>query len=191
MALVGRKDYSTPCVHQQYDRTGTDGRVQHALSLPIFVLMKSSVKAGFQALNRASTSLPSEFGHPPADGLLDFVGVSFLKLLGLPATTSLAPYTVLFLNLVTQCICVTGVNQLTSVSANHPSCAMLFLMPCPIATLTHGDLSASHLFLPISSSRLAKQSACASAYGGLETDGTLSSGLELHSSSLAQSCTPS
>ncbi|OCH91010.1 UAA transporter [Obba rivulosa] len=57
----------------------------HFLSLPIFVFLVPDIKAGFRSLS----SQP-------------------------PATAALVPYLVLAANLITQLICVSGVNQLTS-----------------------------------------------------------------------------
>jgi hypothetical protein len=63
------------------------------LSLPIFVFMPRGVQRGFVGLNRPAKS----------NG-----GV-------LTSSTGIHPYTMLALNLISQLICVSGVNQLSSV----------------------------------------------------------------------------
>jgi len=78
--------------------------MQHMLSLPMFAIMPKSVRRGFVGLSRPKNS--GYDGHGDANAL---------------TTTSWSssiirrPHTMLALNLLSQLICVTGVNQLSSV----------------------------------------------------------------------------
>ena len=97
--------------------------MQHALALPSFVLFIPQIREGFESLALASMGAPAGVPTPPSivsylhgsEGVLSSIITSLLKLLGLPPTASLAPYVILLANLITQLICVTGVNQLSSV----------------------------------------------------------------------------
>ncbi|PCH44405.1 UAA-domain-containing protein [Wolfiporia cocos MD-104 SS10] len=71
----------------------------HLLSLPVFVFLIPDVKHGFQSLS--SQSALSKAAAPSISGVP-------------PWLASLAPYLMLAANLVTQLICVSAVNQLTS-----------------------------------------------------------------------------
>lgn len=100
----------------------------HALSLPIFLILIPSVKRGFRSLNIASAVLSSgptsSFSGPDNDGApeppltrLFLLGRAFvMDLLDVPPSASLnpKPYLALLMNLITQLICVSGVNQMTS-----------------------------------------------------------------------------
>ncbi|KAI0080178.1 UAA transporter [Panus rudis PR-1116 ss-1] len=71
----------------------------HFLSLPIFLLFTSDIKKGFRSLQSAThRHTPMHPGEPTWSDIL----------------SSYAPYLVLAANLVTQLLCVSGVNQLTS-----------------------------------------------------------------------------
>lgn len=75
-------------------------RLQHFLSLPVFFFLGPHVKYGFRSLHAATTKQQS---LTTSTGLLGYTSTYF-------------PYISLAANLITQLICVTGVNQLTSVS---------------------------------------------------------------------------
>ena len=66
---------------------------QHMLSLPMFAFMPGSVRRGFVGLGRRSRPTRASW-----------------------MGSSIHPYTMLALNLLTQLVCVSGVNQLSSVS---------------------------------------------------------------------------
>jgi hypothetical protein len=68
------------------------------LSLPMFAIMPRSVQRGFVGLNRSSTE---SYGGGGGGGV---------------SSSTIRPYTILALNLVSQLVCVAGVNQLSSVS---------------------------------------------------------------------------
>jgi hypothetical protein len=72
--------------------------LQHMLSLPMFAFMPMSVRRGFVGLSRPSK--------------INFDGAAVTS----SSSSAIHPYAVLALNLVTQLICVSGVNQLSSVS---------------------------------------------------------------------------
>ena len=69
------------------------------LSLPMFAIMPESVRRGFVGLSR-----PKAYGSGGA----------------LAGASSIRPYAMLALNLLTQLICVAGVNQLSSVCTFFP-----------------------------------------------------------------------
>ena len=89
-----------------------------------------SVKRGFRTLNLASAVLPPPGAAPPSskphedlwDGsvlsrLLFLAKTSAAEFLDVPPSASFdaRPYLTLLMNLVTQLVCVSGVNQMTSV----------------------------------------------------------------------------
>ncbi|KIP05491.1 hypothetical protein PHLGIDRAFT_25068 [Phlebiopsis gigantea 11061_1 CR5-6] len=80
----------------------------HALSLPIALLFTHSIKDGFRSLQLASTTSPFLRPGPQTDDL------SPLSLLPTLDWAFFTPYLILAGNLLTQLICVSGVNQLTS-----------------------------------------------------------------------------
>jgi len=67
----------------------------HMLSLPMFAFMPRSVRRGFVGLSRPKSQWQ---GHGSA----------------LTISSSIHPYTILAINMLTQLICVSGVNQLSS-----------------------------------------------------------------------------
>jgi len=88
-------------------------KLQHMLSLPMFAFMPTSVRRGFVGLSRPTKR------H---DGVeLGDAVTNSMNSMGLTSKTGtgIHPYMILALNLITQLICVSGVNQLSSVS--HPS----------------------------------------------------------------------
>lgn len=92
--------------------------LQHMLSLPMFAFMPTSVRRGFVGLSRPTRR------H---DGVeLGDAVTNSMNSMGLTSKTGtgIHPYTILALNLITQLICVSGVNQLSSVS--HPSSPVAF-----------------------------------------------------------------
>jgi len=80
----------------------------HSLSLPVFLFLIPHVTSGFQRLSSSTT----RFSHPISEDIDPaFTALSSL----LPASLApLTPYMILAVNLVTQLICVSGVNQLSS-----------------------------------------------------------------------------
>lgn len=83
---------------------------KHSLSLPVFIFMIPHVQYGFWSLSSSTTKFsPSSLENAdPAFQALSSILPSSL--------TSFSPYILLAVNLVTQLICVSGVNQLSSVS---------------------------------------------------------------------------
>ena len=78
---------------------------QHLLSLPIFIFLGSDVRSGFQSLSAHTANYtPSASSHLPAP------------------IAHYTPYIILALNLVTQLMCVSAVNQLTSVRLSCSIC---------------------------------------------------------------------
>lgn len=73
---------------------------QHCLSLPIFLLFIPDLKRGFAGLAGPST-----------------LSAQSLERFG--ALSSAVPYAILGANMLTQLACVSGVNQLSSVSPPH------------------------------------------------------------------------
>ena len=99
-------------------------KLQHMLSLPMFAFMPTSVRRGFVGLSR-----PNKSHH--GVNLGDAVTNSMSSMSSTSKTgTGIHPYTILALNLITQLVCVSGVNQLSSVS--HPS---------PVTFCTHAHTS--------------------------------------------------
>ncbi|EKM50367.1 uncharacterized protein PHACADRAFT_263628, partial [Phanerochaete carnosa HHB-10118-sp] len=78
----------------------------HALSLPIYIFFIPAIKFGFQSLHGASASLFA----PSSSTTGTLLGLQHLP----PVLSKFAPYMILAVNLVTQLVCVSGVNQLTS-----------------------------------------------------------------------------
>jgi solute carrier family 35 (UDP-xylose/UDP-N-acetylglucosamine transporter), member B4 len=82
--------------------------LQHMLSLPMFAIMPQSVRRGFVGLSRPKNlGLGGGYdnGHNSSSSIIR------------------RPYTMLALNLLSQLICVAGVNQLSSV------CNLPFFFP--------------------------------------------------------------
>lgn len=77
----------------------------HALSLPIYIFFIPGIKFGFSSLHGASLS-----SHNPSSGYARLPGLQHLP----PWLKTFAPYIMLAVNLITQLVCVSGVNQLTS-----------------------------------------------------------------------------
>lgn len=159
-----------------------------------------SVKRGFRTLNAASAFLPgntsgdfvagegnSSYGGQPLTHLVSLAKASVLELLDAPPSANFnpRPYLTLLANLITQLVCVSGVNQMTSVrrtvlhawtinSTDTLSGPALFVV-IPLVSSTSCAFSASRPSRPTSCSRRAKPSASASACGGSATAGTRSS----------------
>ena len=85
--------------------------MQHMLSLPMFAIMPQSVRRGFVGLSRPKNSgVAGGFHAGHSDALLTTMTNS-----SSPSSIFRRPYTMLALNLLSQLICVAGVNQLSSV----------------------------------------------------------------------------
>lgn len=80
---------------------------QHALSLPIFLLFIPNILHGLHSLKATSIQAAPHFPDDDTRG--------YLTLLGTYLATTYKPYLILTGNLITQLVCVSGVNQLTSV----------------------------------------------------------------------------
>jgi hypothetical protein len=84
------------------------------LSLPMFAFMPTSVRRGFVGLSRPNKS---HHGVDLGDAVTNSMSsMSLTSKMG----TGIHPYTILALNLITQLVCVSGVNQLSSVSQSSP-----------------------------------------------------------------------
>jgi len=78
----------------------------HMLSLPMFAFMPTSVRRGFAGLSRPTRSYHGvELGDDAVKNSMSLTSET---------GTGIHPYTILALNLITQLICVSGVNQLSS-----------------------------------------------------------------------------
>jgi UDP-xylose/UDP-N-acetylglucosamine transporter B4 len=103
------------CIHQP-------SRAQHALALPIFAFLVSDVQRGLKVLSRdevlsGGAALFSQLPIPAS--ILDKVPIDSIVVKPI--------YVVLLMNLVTQLVCVSGVNRLTSVRPPiHPSSCLPF-----------------------------------------------------------------
>ena len=148
---------------------------QHALSLPIALLFTRSIKDGFRSLQLASTASPFLTPDHQIDDLSPLSSIPALD------WAFFRPYLILAGNLLTQLICVSGVNQLTSVCPPYST-----LAPRPSCSRS---TSVSPPSRRTSSSRRARRSACASACGGSATAGTRSSDSARAWSSSARYCT--
>ncbi|KAJ3558775.1 hypothetical protein NM688_g731 [Phlebia brevispora] len=106
LGLLQEKAYTTygPCWREGIFYT-------HALSLPIFSLFIPSIKTGFASLAQSATPAPAHM-PTPASSFVPGEGVPPVSIMVL--IQPLTPYLILGANLITQLICVSGVNQLTS-----------------------------------------------------------------------------
>ncbi|KAI0343167.1 UAA-domain-containing protein [Trametopsis cervina] len=100
----------------------------HALSLPIFLLLIPSVKRGFKSLSLASIAPSVQAATFADDGhnddysehlimrLLVLAKAHLMDFLDVPPSAEFdpRPYLTLAMNLITQLVCVSGVNQMTS-----------------------------------------------------------------------------
>ncbi|THH32382.1 hypothetical protein EUX98_g1797 [Antrodiella citrinella] len=109
----------------------------HSLSLPVFLFLIPHVSYGFQSLSSSTT----RFSHPNPQDTADPAFAALARLLP-TAVAPFTPYLILGVNLVTQLICVSGVNQLSSVSRTHSLTLTLTLT----LFLTHADHTPLSLF---------------------------------------------
>ncbi|KAH8093760.1 UAA transporter [Cristinia sonorae] len=79
----------------------------HSLSLPVFLFLVPHVKYGFTSLSSSTSKFSSR--TPDADPTFAALSANLPS-----AVAPLTPYLILAANLVTQLICVSGVNQLSS-----------------------------------------------------------------------------
>ena len=118
------------------------------LSLPMFAIMPHSVRRGFVGLSRPK-NLGGRGGSSYYDGhnnpLLTTTATTKTNL-SLSSSIIRKPYTMLALNLLSQLICVAGVNQLSSVRT--------FFFPSP--SLLSPDLFQKNQKPPISPCSLAR-----------------------------------